>query len=134
LDLIAGLFGIWKAGAAYVPLDPSHPRERLALLLADTGASALLTRTRWAELLGGTEAVPVCLDTDERAIAAESDADPESGAQGRSLAYGIYTSGSTGRPKGVMVEHQTLAHVLEASRRAFGWHSGDATACLAAFS
>ncbi len=134
LDLIAGLFGIWKAGAAYVPLDPSHPRERLALLLADTGASALLTRARWAELLGGTEAVPVCLDTDERAIAAESDADPESGAHGRSLAYGIYTSGSTGRPKGVMVEHQNLAHVLEASRRAFGWHSGDATACLAAFS
>jgi amino acid adenylation domain-containing protein/non-ribosomal peptide synthase protein (TIGR01720 family) len=134
LDLVAGLLGIWKAGAAYVPLDPSHPRERLALLLADTGASALLTRARWAELLRGTEAVPVCLDADERAIAAESDADPESGAHGRSLAYGIYTSGSTGRPKGVMVEHQNLAYVLEASRRAFGWQSGDATACLAAFS
>jgi amino acid adenylation domain-containing protein len=94
-DLIAGLLGILKAGAAYLPLDPSLPAERLEFLMADAG----ITRV---------------LDTEEvrAALASGNDADPESGAGPGSLAYVLYTSGSTGRPKGVEVEHRSIVRLV----------------------
>ncbi len=99
LDLVAGLLGILKAGAAYLPLDPSLPAERLAFLMADGG----ITRVLDAEEVRAALASGSPLG---------SDTDPESGGGPRSLAYVLYTSGSTGRPKGVEVEHRSIVRLV----------------------
>jgi len=94
LDLVAGLLGILKAGAAYLPLDPALPAERLAFLIADAGITLVLN------------------PEEVQASLTESDADPESSAGPRSLAYVLYTSGSTGVPKGVEVEHRSIVRLV----------------------
>ncbi|WP_329209909.1 amino acid adenylation domain-containing protein [Streptomyces sp. NBC_00683] len=105
-ELVAALLGVWKAGAAYVPLDAGHPAERIAWMVADSGARTVLTIGESAGALDGV--VPdgvVLLD----AAGGEADAEPvETGPQ--HAAYITYTSGSTGRPKGVLVEHGGIAN------------------------
>ncbi|MBB4636051.1 non-ribosomal peptide synthetase [Longimicrobium terrae] len=105
LDLLPAFFGIMKAGAAYVPLEPTHPADRLAYTLEDSGARMLLTQSWLAD--GLPEARPETLFVDQMAetLAAEPAERPESGAGPESLAYVYYTSGSTGRPKGVLMHH-----------------------------
>ncbi|RKT12301.1 amino acid adenylation domain-containing protein [Streptomyces sp. 1114.5] len=120
-DLAVALLGILKSGAAYVPLDPVHPRERLAALLAGTGAALLVTRQSLLERLGVdtkgvcTEGVctdVICLDRDAAAIAAHPDQDPAPTAGPGNLAYVVHTSGSTGTPKGVAAEHRGVSAYL----------------------
>ena len=113
-DLLAALLGVWRAGAAWLPLDPIHPDERISFLLEDTGARRVLSAGAFAERL---EALPGDVGIlDVAAFGAG-----ETGGEGSAtlpevamddLAYIIYTSGSTGRPKGVMVSHGALAHYL----------------------
>jgi amino acid adenylation domain-containing protein/non-ribosomal peptide synthase protein (TIGR01720 family) len=101
--LIVALVAILKAGAAYVPIDPLYPRERVAFMLEDSGAVTLLTDdidAVWSEAMA----------TPRRTLPT-----PEAD----SLAYIIYTSGSTGRPKGCAIEHRNLAHYLEWAARAY---------------
>lgn len=105
VDLLTGAYGILKAGAAYVPLDPGYPPERIATMVEDAQCPILLTQERLLHRLPPHRATVVCIDRDWDRIEREADDDLESGATARSLAYVIYTSGSTGRPKGVMVEH-----------------------------
>ena len=105
VEMVVGLLGILKAGGAYVPLDPSYPKERLAFMLEDSRVPVLLTQERMLEALPEHGARVLCLDRDWGNVAAESDANPASGAGGQSLAYVIYTSGSTGIPKGAAVPH-----------------------------
>jgi amino acid adenylation domain-containing protein len=110
-ELIVALLAALKAGAAYVPLDPSYPQERLAYILDDAGATVLLTTSI---VLAAKE------ESDERPLAMETveiDADD--------LAYLIYTSGSTGRPKGVMVRHGGLAGYVAAFRDEHRLGAGD---------
>lgn len=108
LDLVAALLGIWRVGAAYVPLDPDHPADRTAWVLADTRAGVVLTVSAFAAALGTPQARLVRLDepdpdrTAEPVAARQSDPDR--------AAYAIYTSGSTGRPKGVVISHQGIAN------------------------
>ncbi|MEA2690743.1 MAG: hypothetical protein QOJ16_130, partial [Acidobacteriota bacterium] len=119
LAMAVALLGVLKAGAAYVPLDPAYPRERLALMIADTGMPVLLTT---APLAAGLPEVPggpdlLCLDLEECRIDAEDAGDPDWEVLGEGLAYVVYTSGSTGRPKGVGVPHRALAnHAAECAR------------------
>ncbi len=103
--LIAALLGVNKAGAAYVPLDPHYPPERLAYMLEDSGACVLLTEFEaGADTLA--DGVPLLdLDADRDAIAAQPAHAPGVSVEARNLAYIIYTSGSTGQPKGVMLQH-----------------------------
>jgi amino acid adenylation domain-containing protein len=110
--MVVGLLGILKAGAAYVPLDPSYPVERLRYMLADSGAAALLTEHSLARLLG-PEDVPV-FELDAASEWADFPATNPSvvGLTPDHLAYVIYTSGSTGRPKGVMNQHRCLVNRL----------------------
>src|SRR3954453_22110938 len=105
LAMLVGLVGILKAGGAYLPLDPNYPPERLAFLLADTGAAVLLTESALAGRCGGFSGVVVEMDrTDPTDRTDRSDAPLLPPLPG-SLAYLIYTSGSTGVPKGVAIPH-----------------------------
>jgi natural product biosynthesis luciferase-like monooxygenase protein len=110
LEMLVAVLAVHKAGGAYVPLDPAYPRDRIAFMLEDSGASVVLTQERIAGDLPASSARVVRIDADWPAIAARSDAGVASGATPANLAYVIYTSGSTGRPKGVMVEHRNVVN------------------------
>ncbi len=110
LEMVVGLLAILKAGAAYVPLDPSYPAERLRFMLADAGAPVLLTQQRLLSLLPAHNATVVCLDTDWETIA--QSCPTTAAATTENLAYMIYTSGSTGLPKGAMTTHGAIVNRL----------------------
>ncbi|MFF5547871.1 amino acid adenylation domain-containing protein [Streptomyces olivaceoviridis] len=107
-DLIATLLGILKAGAAFVPLDPDYPADRITYMVEDAGARLVITSTALAHRLP---------DTIDRLLVdtqwpAGPESDPEPLASPDDLAYVIYTSGSTGRPKGVALEHRGVVNYL----------------------
>nr|WP_315788442.1 amino acid adenylation domain-containing protein [Fischerella sp. JS2] len=105
-EMIVGLLGILKAGAAYLPLDPAYPQQRLAFMLSDAAVPVVLTRQQLIKRLPEHQARVVCLDTDWDTIAQESIENPFSNITADNLAYVIYTSGSTGKPKGVLGLHR----------------------------
>lgn len=111
LDMLAGLVAVWKVGAAYVPLDPNYPVERIRSILADSQAATLLTHSEIGFQAGAMKVVLV--DAGALADGASLAARPRAAVGVMdSLAYVIYTSGSTGQPKGVSVTHRSLAHFL----------------------
>ncbi|MGC5016345.1 amino acid adenylation domain-containing protein [Streptosporangium sp. DT93] len=107
------ILGVLKAGGVYVPLDPAYPPDRIAFILADSGARVLVTQERLAALLSEAGVrIPdqaVLLDTPSPAPDTGADGDLPDVPDPASLAYVVYTSGSTGRPKGAMIEHRSLA-------------------------
>ena len=105
LPLVVTLVGIHKAGGAYVPLDPDYPAERLAFMLADSGAKVLVTQSELLPLLTRNDLTTVSLDPRCEVLAQEPDDPPAVRVTPENLAYLIYTSGSTGRPKGVAIRH-----------------------------
>ncbi|HEX6292325.1 MAG TPA: amino acid adenylation domain-containing protein [Herpetosiphonaceae bacterium] len=111
-DMLVALLAVHKAGAAYVPLDPDYPRERLAFLLDDTGIGVLLTQEHLVSLMPPNAPRLVCLDVGWPSIAQEAADNPQRDVQPGDLAYVMYTSGSTGQPKGVMIEHRSLVNYL----------------------
>ncbi|AGP41601.1 hypothetical protein SCE1572_48190 [Sorangium cellulosum So0157-2] len=108
-EMVVALLGALKAGAAYVPLDPKFPRERLRAVVEDSGARVVITQERWAGAFDEPGPALLFLDRDEAALSALPDGPLGAAARPENLAYLIYTSGSTGRPKGVAVEHRHLA-------------------------
>ncbi|WP_186122563.1 amino acid adenylation domain-containing protein [Burkholderia gladioli] len=130
--MIAGLLGVLKAGAGYVPLDPAYPAERLAYTLGDSAPLAVLVQAGTREVLGGLT-VPV-IDID---APGESDASSDNpvveGLNARSLAYVIYTSGSTGQPKGVMIEHRNVTRLFAATQAWYGFGPQDTWALFHSF-
>ncbi len=110
IEMIVGILGILKAGAAYVPIDPSYPRDRLAFMLKDTHVPVLLTQQSLLETLPELEASVICLDSDWDKIDSCSDARPDIEITPDNLAYIIYTSGSTGRPKGIVLQHRGVVN------------------------
>ncbi len=124
LDMVVALFGVLKAGGAYVPLDPDYPRDRLAHMLADSGAALLLTEDRLLDRLPAHPAV-LCVDVERAAIAAESPVAPESAVRPENLAYVIYTSGSTGTPKGAMNQHGGVVNRLLWMQDQYGLDASD---------
>ena len=123
-DMIVGVLGILKTGAAYVPFDPRYPRDRNAYVLGDSRVVAMVTQQRVLAALPQLEMPVICLD-DPRALVAESEDDPRVTTSADAVAYVIYTSGSTGAPKGVMVTHRNLRHYAQAMRGALGITAGD---------
>ncbi|MDF7793420.1 amino acid adenylation domain-containing protein, partial [Pseudomonas syringae] len=120
VEMMVGLLGVLKAGAAYVPLDPAYPAERLAYMIEDSTPSALLTQRHLQEYLPTLTLPLVLLDDDQRKTFTERDDNPVVEALGvRNLAYVIYTSGSTGNPKGVMIEHRGLVNYSVDAARLF---------------
>jgi amino acid adenylation domain-containing protein len=108
LETIVALLGVLKAGGAYIPLDPADPR--VAFLLADSRPAIVLTRSSLAEKLRSQPVQLICLDSDDSAIARESDANLATHVGPGNLAYVIYTSGSTGHPKGTLISHSNVTH------------------------
>jgi amino acid adenylation domain-containing protein len=116
--MVLAILAIAKAGAAFLPLDPDAPLERLAGILEQSRAAALLIAPDGLERLGQLHPHTVAVHWAEQAPA-QADAAPPSRPAGSDLAYVLFTSGSTGRPKGVMVEHATLARRLAWLSRAY---------------
>ena len=112
-EMIIALLAIFKAGGAYLPLDPAYPQERLAFMVSDAELSVLLTTETLAETLPQTETQIVCFDRDLETINQESKDNPLSNVTPQNLAYLIYTSGSTGTPKGVLISHGGLVNLTE---------------------
>jgi amino acid adenylation domain-containing protein len=110
--MLVGLLGILKAGAAYVPVDPTYPDERKAFMLQDAQVRVIVTEESLLDDLPVTGAQLVCLDRDRNTIDEESDKPLELESDPEQLAYVIYTSGSTGKPKGVEIPHRALANFL----------------------
>lgn len=112
-DLPVAMLATHLAGAAFVPLDPSHPRERTALILEDAAPKVILTKSRYiAQLQPPSGTRIVCLDADREAIANADFVAACATPSSAQLAYILYTSGSTGRPKGVEIEHAALTNLL----------------------
>ncbi|MDT8913883.1 non-ribosomal peptide synthetase [Amycolatopsis sp. PS_44_ISF1] len=114
-DLVAALLGIWKAGGAQVPLDPSFPAGRVQHALADSGAAVLVSDLELVERSEGFAGGQVLVDRDRGELDRQPGEAPAAlpGDGLDRLAYLIYTSGSTGTPKGVSVEHRGLANYLQ---------------------
>jgi natural product biosynthesis luciferase-like monooxygenase protein len=108
-DLIVGMLAILKAGAAYVPLDPDYPKDRLAYMVEDARLSAILSQSAYQSFLPEASIPVITLDR-ARAFEGEIVSNPQTKVRPEDLAYVIYTSGSTGKPKGVMVEHRNVVN------------------------
>lgn len=111
--LVASLLGILRAGAAYVPLDPSYPHERLNFLVEDADVPVLLVQESLDLKFSVQQMVTVTLDADCSSVGNESDANPNVCVSPDNLAYVIYTSGSTGNPKGAMNSHRAIRNRLQ---------------------
>jgi amino acid adenylation domain-containing protein len=125
-ELVPAILGVMKAGGAWVPMDPSHPAERLEYLLADSGVGVLLTQERLRPRLparGGVRVVAV--DAEWTSIAAEPAERLETGVTAENLCYVIYTSGSTGRPKGVAMHHRGVVNYIHWGVPAYGADRGN---------
>ncbi|WP_437852408.1 amino acid adenylation domain-containing protein [Sorangium sp. So ce363] len=131
LELVIGILGVLKAGAAYLPVDAEIARERLAFLLEDSGAPALLTQAHLADRLPPFAGAVIHLDADGPELTARDGSPPPVCAGPRDLAYAIYTSGSTGRPKGVLVEHRSLVNLVAWHVRRFAVSSADRATLVA---
>ncbi len=137
LDLLAGLIGVLKTGAAYLPLDVQMPRERILLCLADAKVSAILTQRSMAQHVASGEIPMVLADgnTPNRDLKAIGAAVAPASAPGSlaedpaDTAYVIYTSGTTGEPKGVEISHRNLVNLLVSMQAAPGFGGKDV--CLA---
>ncbi len=129
LEMVIGILAILKAGAAYVPLDPSYPPERLRFMVEDSAPVVLMTQE---SLRGIVEGIGDSLRVVELSVVTNRPGDREeernpggSGRTSQNLCYVIYTSGSTGTPKGVMVEHRALLNHMEWMQREFRYGPDD---------
>lgn len=125
LEMVLGILGVLKAGAAYVPLDPAYPAERLAFMIADSQPAICLTQSHLVSRLPKFE-VPTLLI--EAGLLANSKGAAENLRPqycAGDLAYVIYTSGSTGKPKGVMITHGNLGHYVQSMQKATGVDASD---------
>jgi amino acid adenylation domain-containing protein len=125
LEMIVSMLAVLKAGAGYLPIDPSNPGERIKMILEDANPSAIVTQQALAANLQQTVAPIVCVDKDREAIASEDPARLTGIVCLDNLAYVIYTSGSTGEPKGVMVTHHNVGRLLKATESWFNFDSTD---------
>lgn len=122
--LVVGLLGVLKAGAAYLPLDSAHPRERLAYVMEDAGACVVVTENPLRDLLPAHE-TSVLLDAAALHAVAQGPVDVAGAVGAETPAYVIYTSGSTGKPKGVRVPQRAVVNFLQAMTRQPGATSTD---------
>lgn len=122
-EMVIAMIAIWKAGAAYIPLDPAYPDDRIEFMLKDSAATRLLTAAKYRSRFR-TEATNVILEDCWHNLNNYSPTPPNEGA-GSDLAYILYTSGSTGTPKGVAIEHHNLVNFMLSMQRQPGITAAD---------
>jgi len=129
LDMVVAILAVLKAGGGYLPLDPSYPRERLALILGDADVPVLITHEALAHSalpdLSADRVRILLIDTDWTSIASEPAGNPPRSARPENVAYVIYTSGSTGKPKGCVVTHANVARLFTGTDHWFGFGPHD---------
>lgn len=123
-NMIAGLLGILKTGAAYLPLDPAFPSERIDFMMQDSNTAIVLTEERHADRFQNWNGRRIVLD-DDSVLSAQSEDNPEQDGTPEDLAYLLYTSGSTGRPKGVLVEHHSVVNLLQSIAKEITFSNAD---------
>ncbi|MFJ1551977.1 amino acid adenylation domain-containing protein, partial [Streptomyces sp. NPDC088246] len=133
IDMVVAALAVWQAGAAYLPLDPEYPAERLAFMLADSGAQVLVRAGSEAEDLSAETVIRLDDPAVTDALAELPSSEPEVTTGPDQLAYVIYTSGSMGRPKGVQVAHGGVVNLALAQARTFGVGAGDGVLQFAPF-
>lgn len=122
VEMVTALLSILKAGAAYLPLDPAYPRERLEFMAEDTAVKWVLTQREYCGYFSGPFE---WIDIQSRAAGESDPNDLVTINQPSDLAYIIYTSGSTGKPKGVMIEHRAVAATIEWRKKEYGLSPND---------
>jgi amino acid adenylation domain-containing protein len=130
LELPVAMLAVLKAGAAYVPIDPSYPPQRQEFMLEDAGVAVLLTETRFLGVAHADGMTVVCVDGDRERIAGRPAEPPDIAVESEQRAYVIYTSGSTGQPKGVEIAHRSVANLIAQMRERPGLTAGDVVANL----
>jgi amino acid adenylation domain-containing protein len=134
---VVSALAVLKAGAAYLPLDPAYPTERLAFMLNDAQPQVLITNTSMANELPAGDWKVIAIDQlaeiDQTlpAIAAQSTRSPNIAGSRQQLSYVIYTSGSTGKPKGVAITHGSLMNLVDWHQQAFAITAADRASLLA---
>jgi amino acid adenylation domain-containing protein len=133
LDVLVSILAIFKAGGVYVPLDPTHPRALVAMIVEETKPKLVLTHASFAGHPLPEDAPLLCLDRDF-ALVEQAPADTVLPApQVEQSAYVLYTSGTTGKPKGVLATQRNLAHYLKVARQRFGFRREDTFCSLARY-
>ncbi|MDL2082252.1 amino acid adenylation domain-containing protein, partial [Streptomyces sp. GXMU-J15] len=128
LELVISVLAVLKSGAAYLPLDPDYPADRLTYTLADAQPTHLITTADTASTLPESQVPALLLDDPQTQteLAAVPASNPRNtGLHPDNAAYIIYTSGSTGRPKGVVIPHQNVLRLLDATDHWFGFNNTD---------
>jgi amino acid adenylation domain-containing protein len=134
VEMIVALFGVLKAGGAYLPLDLSSPPEHLEFLLRDAGAAVLLTQERLLGSLAGSGVRTLCLDRELTGAAGGGEPPVSPRMPGPdNLAYLMYTSGSTGRPKGVSIQHRSAVWYTVTAAENYGVGASDRVLQFASF-
>src|SRR5579859_3107333 len=131
LSSVISSLAVLKAGAAYLPLDPASPADRLAFMLRDSGVVAVISRERLAHKLSAGAWNLIQIDVDQERIASYSGRMFDTEAESNHLAYVIYTSGSTGQPKGVEITRAGLENLIEWHLLAFNVTAADRASLLA---
>ncbi len=112
-NMAASVLAVLKAGAAYLPLDPTYPHERLRFMLEDSHAALLLTQSSLRGVFPNIKTPALCLDEDWPAGTRPNRENPANVTAPENLSYLIYTSGSTGKPKGVSMIHRALVNLID---------------------
>lgn len=124
-ETYVALLGVLKAGAAYVPLDPSSPADRLAYIVEDAGVGEIVTTSASREVTQDLPCAVLELDQERSDLAAQPSHRPGIDIDPSSLCYVIYTSGSTGKPKGVAISHASIVNFLRVATPIYGVTSED---------
>jgi amino acid adenylation domain-containing protein len=134
LEMIIGILGTLKAGAAYVPLDPTYPEQRLSSMMGDIDLRVLLTTATTRPVLPETKIKQICLDSEWPQIAGESGENPPAAASVKNLCYVIFTSGSTGKAKAAAVFHGGWTNLMHWFVTEFNIKPADKVLVISSFS
>ncbi|HGY55853.1 MAG TPA: amino acid adenylation domain-containing protein [Caldithrix abyssi] len=124
-EVIIAILGILKAGAAYMPMDPLYPVERVSFMIEDADTRLIVTQDSLKNNLPAEKCTLICLDTDRTEIELENSHNPDVPVKPHHLIYIIYTSGSTGKPKGTLLSHYNVRRLFQATDHWFGFNEND---------
>ena len=133
-QMLVNLYGIMKAGAGYVPLDPAYPSDRLQYMCDHSGLKLIVTHSSLTERVSEFNKPQIAIDTEAATIDSMDSSSVENSASPNDICYVIYTSGSTGKPKGVQVPHGAVVNFLYAMKQTPGFTADDSVLAVTTLS